>query len=51
MIWVQPHEHYVMTRFFMVYVNGALGNAEQCDTTTRKFEDELRRAIDVYQTD
>lgn len=47
-IWVQPHTNYVMTRFFMVYLNGIVGTASNCHTENSAFEKELRASIEYF---
>jgi len=44
-IWVQPNEHYVMTRFFFVYVGASVGQANNCNTENQIFTNEILNAL------
>jgi len=44
-IWVQPHESFVVTRFFCVYTSLDPGTAGICRTDNPQFRDELLQVI------
>jgi len=48
-IWVQPHTHYVVTRFFFVFTGSDAGTATNCNTEETNFVKEIKEALQYYQ--
>jgi len=47
-IWVQPHEDYVVTRFFFVYPTDNYGEAQTCSTNNQDFVKEIEQALKFF---